>query len=82
MTTRSNARYVVSARNDKAGGILYFDGAGDWTADLNRAHVARSVVGRNALLRVASALSKGNSVVAPELTRVITEEASQLPLAA
>lgn len=62
--------HVVSARPFGAGGIVYFDGAGEWTADLRRAQVARSPVGRKAMLRVAAALASGNSIHDPKLVEI------------
>lgn len=62
--------YVVSARDPAGGGTVYFDGAGQWTADLRHAQIARSSAGRRALLRVAAALTEGASVVAPDLVEV------------
>lgn len=62
--------YVVSARDLAGGAAVYFDGAGQWTADLRHAQIARSGPGRRALLRVAAALTEGTSVVAPDLVPV------------
>jgi hypothetical protein len=72
MTTMRNpsSGYVVSARDPAGGGAVYFDGAGQWTADLRNAQIARSRAGRRALLRVAAALTEGTSVVAPDLVPV------------
>jgi hypothetical protein len=72
MTTMQNpsSGYVVSARDPAGGGAVYFDGAGQWTADPRNAQIARSRAGRRALLRVAAALTEGTSVVAPDLVPV------------
>lgn len=66
----ANSAHVVSARPTGAASVVYFDGAGQWTADLRAAQIARSATGRKAMLRVAAALANGSSVSEPRLTEV------------
>ncbi|MCK4869445.1 MAG: DUF2849 domain-containing protein [Alphaproteobacteria bacterium] len=73
--------HVVSARNPGAGGVVYFDGAGQWTTDLHQAQIARSAAGRKALLRVAVALANGGSVSEPNLTEISVPRAIALAAA-
>jgi hypothetical protein len=68
--SKTDSAYVVSARPFGAEGVVYFDGAGQWTADLHQAQIARSAAGRKAMLRVAAALADGNSISEPNLTEI------------
>jgi len=63
----ATAIYVVSATDDRAGNLVYFNDAGQWTSDRAQAQIARSAIGRKALLRVAAALANDNSVHAANL---------------
>lgn len=66
----TSSAHVVSARLPGTQSVVYFDSAGLWTADLHSAQIARSVAGRKAMLRVASALAKGEAFEAPALVPI------------